>query len=204
MNKNKICNKNDLLKYYYKNFNKLTKIKTKNNSTFRICTYNINLWNNNIENICNLILNINADIVILQECVIFNNFYENNHIKKLTKVYNYYSFCSSKNDILFGNFILSKKEFCTSIIDTIKGYDNNLKCFIKIIVKLKIKNDIQYIYIYGTHLDVHDQTGNIRIKQLKTIFKNVKEKNYLFIGDLNSMDKNDYNKDQWSNLKKKS
>ena len=187
----------NLLKYYYNEFNlENSKVKKERNS-LRIASYNINSWNNNEKKIVTNILNLNADIIILQEV----DFSFKNEIKKLMKIYNFYAICSSRDPIsTWGNLVLSKKEFSMTY-DEMDGFKDRKKCYLRIVININSSN----IPIYATHLDVWDKTGNIRIKQLKQIFDRIKEENdkeYLLIGDFNCLNKKDYDDNTWDLLKK--
>ena len=192
-------NSHKLLHYFKKKYNNNSKISKKKNC-FRLSTYNINSWNNNTKNIIDLIIQSDSDIILLQEVDLYNNY-----INKLLEIYKYNKFCSSRENELWGNWILSKKEF-TMNYDLLEGYRERKKCYFRIVINLKdVNNSIYQIVIYGTHLDVWDQSGTVRIKQLKQIFDRIKienDKDYIILGDFNSLSQTDYNENEWNNLKK--
>lgn len=169
----------------------------KNERTVRIATYNVHFWADpfkklNFDNIINVISKVNADIFVLQE-VTGNP----DQLKKLfAKIgYNNFVFMGTTNLNNFGNLIISKYPFVGKPITKIFRVDKNRnykRGFIN--VKIKISND-KIISVYGTHLDVYDNSEKRRFEEIKELIE-VSQKdnneNIMILGDFNSVRMKDY------------
>ena len=176
----------------------------------------------NIKNIINDIKKLNPDIVCLQEVTIGKNKHNQEDVGELLNPeYRILSFCNtvpSWNDVPYGNMILIKRKYENELKELIKKvytnypinfcdltkekcyygqknttYDkkhndySETRCYIK--VKLPEFN------IICTHLEVNDNSSEIRIKQLTQIHEDIKKESNptIILGDFNFVNYDDYN-----------
>ena len=183
-----------------------------NDTTVRVATYNVHMWKDaygvrNFDAIMDTITKMNADVLVLQEVVLFDK----EAISQALSDAGYT--CSilgrtTRSGNFFGNLVVSKYPFAQK--PTVKTYDADKKnagerrCFIKATVQLPHDKKIT---VYGTHLDVYDQTENLRtaeIKELITAIDTTKE-NCIIAADFNAIRQQDYqyyieNKSVWDML----
>ena len=166
---------------------------------FRFCTFNVHSFidvqgKNSMKEIFETIENIDADVICLQEVFLSNT---NRHtlfekFVKKTKYKHVYK-CDPRKAV---NVILSKKKLESVKVINLGGagkYDRYcISCFTHIGAKK--------FQILGCHLDVEDQSEMSRCKQMDIILENVAYKNVIILGDLNSLRKADYNKQEWKKI----
>lgn len=179
------------------NFTQIKKLKPrKNKRSFRFCTFNVHMFTDykneiSFDEIFNDIEKINADLIVLEEALFFK-IDKKRFVDKVDSLkYNYYM-CNNKYGI---NVILSKLPLCdVKVIKLNKGKINRYA--IKTTIKI---NNVDFEVI-GCHLDVSDDTENLRVEQMKTILSNCTTDNIIILGDLNSVNKNDYTNDEWNEM----
>ena len=184
-----------------------------NNETVRMATYNVHMWKDaygtrNFDAILDTITKMNADVLVLQEVHMFDRATIMNAL--LNHGYTYVSAgqTTTIGGKFFGNMVVSKYPFAQKPV--VKTYDEDQKyagerrCYIKATVQLPHDKKIT---VYGTHLDVYDQTENLRtaeINELVQDMNNTKE-NCMIAADFNAVRKQDYqyyieNKSVWDML----
>lgn len=185
----------------YNNINKLSLLKRE----LRIMTFNVYFWKNryqsNFDNQFKVIQQINPDILIIQEAVWEDNS-EDSRINKIRDLgYNHIIY--SQDEILednqcYGLLLFSKLKIINSEIINItqKKSIENCSC---IYCQISFKNTI--FHLFGTHLDVYDNTEEYRIFQLNKIFNKInqiKDNNIILLGDFNLLNKYQIKKQQWN------
>lgn len=183
---------------FFENFNsKDYNIKSKNG--LRIMTFNVYMWKNiykdNFDEQLHFIKKINPDILLLQEAIWQNE--NDDKIQKLTSL-GYISKILSSNDSIenncYGLILLSKFHIKTNkIIDiTLDNMNEHYSC---------IYANILEFHLFGTHLDVWDNTELSRINQLNLIINEINKiqnPNIILLGDLNLLYKNQINNSDWN------
>lgn len=190
------------------NFKKLNDtMVNKNEDDFRIMTYNIHYWaKKNAEykdepnhiGIINNIRAINPDICCLQEVNFAKTKYITTDFREAINEIGYelLTYCTTTPSwfkVPYGNAILIKKSLLENLEFSQKNhiYQNNskgksTKCFVEI--------NLSKIRIICTHLDVHDNSGIVRIKQISELDDYTSDnKPTIFLGDFNLINENDAN-----------
>ncbi|MCL4361709.1 endonuclease/exonuclease/phosphatase family protein [Candidatus Dependentiae bacterium] len=181
-----------------------SKIPFKDNSIFRIVTYNVHYWKNPHDNkttileMLEIIKNLNPDIVILQEVSPIPGFGMIGHfahsiamklLEEKVKVPNF-AFCNTLGrGQWFGNVIASRTPFGNVEAFGFKAQLDSEENRCYIVAHTQMPNNKE-LNIYGTHLEVSDKTGEFREKQIKEIFDHavtkLKNKNFLIAADFNA------------------
>tara|TARA_B100000768_G_scaffold49738_1_gene48535 strand:- start:6076 stop:7785 length:1710 start_codon:yes stop_codon:yes gene_type:complete len=214
--------KYDLLELYDSNIKTYSKLNDemikKNESIVRIMTYNIHYWSkintekqveepNHLKIINNLQI-VNPDICCLQEVNFSKTQYITEDFRKAINNIGYelHSYCTTTPSWFkapYGNAILIKTSLLENLSPSQKNniYKNNskgksTKCF----VEINLKN----IRIICTHLDVHDKSGVVRIKQISELDNYTSDnKPTIFLGDFNLINEKDsVNKESLDYLEK--
>lgn len=181
-------------------------IPQKNDAVARVMTYNVHFWTDpftkrSYNDIIAVIKSVNADVVVLQEVRLFSHeqeariradFAAMGYNEQIFMPMN--AFSQTPGDG-FGNMILSKYPFAQRPVKKI--YEVNCgkrekRNFIHAVVSLPDGNTVS---VYGTHLDVWDESGHTRLcqaKELVEIAANDKQKNILLLADWNAVRACDY------------
>lgn len=166
----------------------------------RIATYNVHFWTDpfkktNYEEIIKTIKTINADILLLQEVELFENKKIEEELRTMGYVYQPFMPMDQIGKNRFGNMILSKYPLMRPpfqhIYESSKDKEEK-RNFINVIIQLPDTNTLS---IYGTHLNVRDETGAIRLQEAAELMEFVKKdttKNILLAGDWNAVRPKDY------------
>jgi len=164
---------------HYAKENAAIPLHEKNNKYVRIATYNVHSWHDphaksNILGIMQVIANMNADVLILQEVSLFDA----DLIRYLLQVmggYTYGSFVKAANHggNPFGNMIISKYPFVKPpVLKTFEADKENASThfekrgYIAATIQLPGKKQIT---VYGTHLDVYDETEWLRLQEVQEL-----------------------------------
>lgn len=198
-----------------KNLQKLFKIHTatvqkekqnfpKKEGKIRIMTFNVHNWQNyegvnSMDSIFCVIFNSGADVVGINEGLYFGKTTKN-------KVYEYatllgYKYIIESNRTYGINLLLSKYPVISHKLIPL-GKDpicNENRYAIKATICVENTN----INILLTHLDVWDETEETRLNQTKIIFREI-DSSYILMGDLNSLRKADYDKEEWKTMTEES
>lgn len=202
--------------------NALIPIREKNDGLFRIATYNINSFSGatgklkgdvQFPAIVEVIKNIDADVLILQEAEgvaeALKHFDPNKYRFGVIKGLGYEYSESIKTGTwpgFFGNFIFSKYPFVAN--SALKKFDMQYirpgqtepgenRAYINVIIQFQNNKTIS---IYGTHLDVEDESGVVRKKQideLVAVAHKDKYDNVLIAADFNEVRRQDYSDKIW-------
>jgi len=185
---------------------------TPNNGTVRIATYNVHFWqpagrvwkdaerggkdaNNrrNFDKIMATIKSVNADILVLQEVRLFDTSLISQELKKLGYTFTKFANTLHPTNKQFGNMIVSKYPIVESRIKTYDAEPKKRERRNYIKVKIALPGQ-QHISIYGTHLDVHDQSGKLRAQEVQELIETTQRANEpcMILGDFNSIRESDY------------
>lgn len=172
--------------------------------SIRVMTYNVHgfkdkNFNNTFESIITNIKSISPTFIILQELYINDNdkIDYKSLISELKKCgLAHYIFSTNKINGIFSKYKIHSKQINLEK-DSINNIGRNA-----LICSFPKFNDIIFI---GTHLDVFDNTGKTRKKQITQIFDVInrdeyKNKKIVIAGDLNSLRKKDYNEIEWKHI----
>ncbi len=173
----------------------------KNDNTVRIMTYNVFGWRNvyeknNFNGILKVIDDIQPDVLVLQEVSLFDERSIKNEFNK--RGYNYSAFCNTVPNKFtpFGTQIFSKYPLSETQEITFQA-DSALNSiekrgYIETVITLPHH---QQLTLYATHLDVWDNSGELRKKEITELLNKIKTKkgNYIIAGDFNSVRAQDYN-----------
>lgn len=183
---------------------------SKNNDTVRVATYNVHFFrdalnNKSFDEVVNTIKTINADVVILQEVSIFDETKIRTAFAKIGYVFDEKkSFCKSMDawGRPFGNMVLSKYPFIQEPAKNTFEYDKRYagtihcwgeqRCYVQ--SKIALPNG-KKISVYGTHLDVYDETDSRRLEQIKELVANANKdsvENIIIAADFNAVRSRDY------------
>jgi endonuclease/exonuclease/phosphatase family metal-dependent hydrolase len=195
----------------------------------RVMTYNVHGFKNmchkkNIEPIISVIIDIDPDIFVLEEVYVHKkneSITENELIEKL-KIHGFVHNTFSSNGI---NAVFSKHPFEFNEINL--GRDKKYKIARNALICkfIKCKNincNLHDLIFVGTHLDVFDESGELRKKQVSIILDSVKDINknisidndidnadtndnnrIIIAGDFNSLRRDDYSDSDWEDIVKK-
>lgn len=182
---------------------------------FRVASYNVHYWAGPsttneqpyFTEVLQVLKEINADVVILEEVVWNTPQYSKEKLNTASFLekfealgYKYHQFVQTINFYggPFGNAILSKYPI-NAISKKFTNGGKEPRAYINATVTLPNNKTIS---VYGTHLDVFDETGDIRSGQidelLNTIRENDKNENILIAADFNEARKQDYNEETWN------
>lgn len=182
--------------HYYNDPN--PSILKKQPHTYRIMTYNVHGFTDakhtkRIDDIINIINLINPDILILEEVFVYkrNETISEKRLVQLLKPLKLTHYIFSANG---SNAVFSKHQFRAHEIDL--GKDT-----IKRIPRNALLCDFESFIVIGTHLDVFDETGVLRMQQMNLILSAVPQgQKCIVCGDFNSLRKADYLADEWNAL----
>lgn len=170
-------------------------------STLRIATYNVHYWADpnekpNFQGIMQTIKEINADVLILQEVVVFDEQVLTQAFSSLGYVVDFTTFGATTNNTKkpFGNMIIARPGLITkSVVKTFDADQSDLherRCFITTTLQLPHN---KHITIVGTHLDVWDNTGHKRVLEVQELINVFQQNsNTIIAGDFNAVRKQDY------------
>lgn len=172
-----------------------------NDESVRVATYNVHMWKDahgakNFDAIMNTISQVNADVLVLQEVLMFDKEYIMKRLKELGYVHTSAGRTATFGGTFFGNMVVSKYPFNTSA-SLIKTYDADQKypgerrCYIKSTVQLPQNKEIT---VYGTHLDVYDETENLRTQEIQELIADSAHSKTpcIIAADYNAVRKKDY------------
>jgi endonuclease/exonuclease/phosphatase family metal-dependent hydrolase len=173
-------------------------------NNIRITTYNVHGFKNfkkikMFDEIIKVISDIDPDIIIIEEVFVFKR-NETFSDQKLIGALNdiglcNYIFSSSGINAVFSKFAIDKE----NSVEIDLGKDNIRHIPRNAIVTKFI--DLPNFVVIGTHLDVFDETGETRVKQIKKIINTIDKSNFNIIcGDFNSLRKKDYTVKQWHHI----
>ncbi|MCX5925631.1 MAG: ankyrin repeat domain-containing protein [Candidatus Dependentiae bacterium] len=177
--------------------NKRIPTKHAGDSIARVATYNVHQWEgpkgaSNYQGIFDTIKAINADVLVLQEVV----FSKRNNCATDFKNLGYEHQVSMDTGNGLHNMIVSKYPFqdqrTTVYKVDLESRDLEKRNFINTRVRLP---DGNMISVYGTHLDVHDESGKKREEEVKELLAAVRadeSKNILLAADWNAVRRKDY------------
>ncbi|ARF09405.1 exodeoxyribonuclease III [Indivirus ILV1] len=208
-----------LLTRYAKNNELLNKpVHVRNDNIFRLATYNVHYWSkisccgddkkkkeiSNYNGILDIVREIDPDIICFQEVNYGKTKYITEDLNDALKNRNFkiLSYCNtvpSWFDVPYGNAIAVNKRRTELYEDSHKkvpqknkiyeNYSGTTKCFIDI--------RIYGIRIICTHLDVHDNTGKVRMEQIRELNGYTNDGiPTIILGDFNLINVDDYNDDQ--------
>lgn len=179
--------------------------ETKLTNNVRFLTFNVHFWKNfnnknKYEEIVELIKESNADVVGLQEAMLFDKTIQNKYKKDFEKIgYQYQIVANEKHGI---NILLSKYPIIDFKILKLKQDPirklNRYAIFATIDIVCKFN-------VVVTHLDVYDESEETRLNQIQTIIGELSKLPNLetiMMGDFNSLRRNDYTNDHWNAIMK--
>lgn len=160
-----------------------------NDESIRIVTYNVHYWTDpfgrpNFDAICRVIEQVNADVLILQEVswgpTAHNQQRTRDQIKQaFTRLgYEYFLFGQAANlfGAPFGNVIISKYPFFkieqATIFQERPANIAENRSFVKVSIDLPNNKSMT---VYGTHLDVFDETGAWRENQTNQLIQHIND-----------------------------
>lgn len=183
-------------------------IHLKKLDSIRILTYNVHgfrdvLKQDSKDEIFSIIKKIDADIVVLEEFTLYGyqaliNFEES---VKLLKTFGYKDFMTDTKNY---NMLASKIELKNPVVEYL-GKDPYHMCpRYCMIAEIEFNN--QKICIVGTHLDVYDNSGETRVKQINIILKKIIDRKIgddgkiIIVGDFNCLRADDYTEEEISHI----
>lgn len=184
--------------------NGLIPVHVPNNETVRIATYNVHFFydalnKRSFTEIIDTIQTINADVIVLQEVSIFQHAQIKDAFAKIGYTFSEQeSFCKSMDawGKPFGNVILSKYPIVKNLEKHTYAYDKKChgekRCYLK--ANITLPND-KKISMYGTHLDVYDETETRRLAQINELIEQSSKdsnENIIIAADFNAVRKKDY------------
>jgi len=179
--------------------NKFIPSHVKNDKTVRIATYNVHMWENpqresNYDKILKVIKVINADILVLQEVKLFDTAKINADFAQMG--YQPGVFQRTWGNSQFGNMLFSKYPYARQPIMQhykVDEWRDEKRGFMHATIMLPYN---QKIFVYGTHLDVWDNTEKHRLAEIKELLKHTEHKskhaNVVLAGDFNAVRQKDY------------
>lgn len=173
------------------------------NNNIRFLTFNVHMWknfNNKLKyiEILEIIKDSNADVVGLQEAMLFDKKIAQIYKKDFEKLgYQHQVISSEKHGInmLFSKFPISSFKILKLKQDPIQRLNRYA-----ILAVIDIGNPINLIV---THLDVYDESEQTRLDQIKSIINDLCKseiKQTIIMGDFNSLRRNDYSQEDWNRI----
>ena len=182
----------------------------------RLVTYNVHMWsrpeasipvwqNDDFNAILTTIEAVDADILVLEE-VFFDpshtDFKERFEAEIARMGFKYTSFCKAHEAFavgaFFGNYLLSKLPIVSNKVLTL---EQNKEGRCAIVTTIQLPSNQQLVVI-GTHLDIYDETEQVRMRQVQQILKYVETdlsgSNVVITGDFNSLRRSDYTDEEWN------
>lgn len=215
-----------LLDAFVKDMNSFSKtnnsIKTE---AVRIASFNVHFWQdpyydkrgeNNLKNILFDIKKIDADILGLQEALLPSSgrrvistdgwekgeFYSDfEDMKYTSKMQCQASTTHCGQNTMFGNVLFGKLNFIEKGSLDLEKFQQG-RCGVYAVAKIFGKN----VHICCVHLDVFDESGSVRVKQIRQVLsyldKNCQGEPVILMGDFNSCKYEDYTDDEreWLSL----
>lgn len=199
--------------YEYLNYDNYVNdvVLIKKDNMCRVMTYNVHGFRdfygkNKYNEIIQTITMINPDILVLEEITLYT--YANvctelqlrSDLEKCDLFFSGFSSCGI-------NAVFSKYPFTAKEIDL--GCDSIKKVARNALICTFLSHDIssnENIVLVGTHLDVYDESGKLRIIQMKTILDvlsintDIDNDKIILTGDFNSLRKDDYTGNEWAYL----
>lgn len=199
--------------YEYLNYDNYVNdvVLIKKDNLCRVMTYNVHGFRDfygkkKYAEIIQSIVIINPDILVLEEITLYT--YANvctelqlrSDLEKCGLFFSGFSSCGI-------NAVFSRYPFTANEIDL--GRDSIKKVARNALMCTFLSHNIssdKNIVIVGTHLDVYDESGKLRIRQMKTILDvlstntNIDNDKIIVMGDFNSLRKNDYTDNEWAYL----
>jgi endonuclease/exonuclease/phosphatase family metal-dependent hydrolase len=172
-------------------------------SNIRFLTFNVHMWKdfnnkNKYEEILDVIRTSDADIVGLQEAMLFDKKISQKYKKDFEHMgYQYQIVCNEKYGI---NMLFSKYPIITYNILKLKQDPIQKLHRYAIFAEINVGISMNVIV---THLDVYDETEQTRLDQINTIIKELGKHNDLqtiIMGDFNSLRRLDYSDEEWNKL----
>lgn len=172
----------------------------KSTDSIRLLTFNVHMWkdyNNKLkyQEILDLIKNSNADVIGLQEAMLFDKKILERYKQDFEDIgYPYRVICNERYGInmLFSKYKIIKHKIINLGKDAIKSVPRYA-----IIAQLELDEVIQLVV---THLDVFDETEETRLNQIKKIINNIDDMQTIIMGDFNSLRLKDYSEEEWHNI----
>ncbi|HEV2601991.1 MAG TPA: ankyrin repeat domain-containing protein [Candidatus Babeliales bacterium] len=166
----------------------------------RIATYNVHLWKDAIgadayQDILHVIAQIQADILVLQEVLLFDEAQVKKDLAALGYVYPpIFEPMGRIGGVQFGTMIVSKYPFIQPPLSMVYAANSSEEKRNFINAKIRLPNGL-VISLYGTHLDPWDETGAVREKQVRELLEYVQKNpddNVILAGDWNAVRRSDY------------
>ncbi len=173
----------------------------KNDTTVRLMTYNVHMWTDahnkrTYDAILKDIETINADVVALQEVIMFDAATIAADFKALGYEHQlFFATHTGKSGFGFGNMFISKYPFAQPPIKQPYAIDTKHKekrNFINAVLALPNNKKIS---LYATHLDVWDETEEHRVAEASEIIAHAAYNNITnscIMGDFNAIRPDDY------------
>lgn len=195
-------------------FKENSKIPPLQPNVFRIATYNIHYWSApkitknayaNVEKIMQTIHALQATALVLQEA--HGKITIKNRLSPafLEKGYKDYVWCQGYyfDHASFGNALLSKQVLTSKLSKeyTEPSETKEKRCFVN--GRTTLMPSKATLSIYGTHLDVWDETANTRDQEIKELLKEISTDAsdiIIIAGDFNAFRKQDYPADIWQKI----
>ena len=173
---------------------------TRNNDTVRVATYNVHMWKDargirNFDAIMHTIAHVNADVLVLQEVHMFDKDQIITRLQELGYTHASAGKTSTIGGTFFGNMVVSKYPFAAEPVvktyDADQKYAGERRCYIKAAIQLPSDKKIT---VYGTHLDVYDQTETLRTQEIKELIADIQKNpgHCIIAADYNAVRKRDY------------
>jgi len=167
----------------------------------RIVTFNVFKMTKGVEAIKQVITTLNPDIIILEEAFNLNSRFgpEENKLNDYDSLH--FGLFGGYLGDQFGNTLLWKKNLkLAKPIEALK-YQNpsrgEPRAYIKALFNLSSGKQLLF---YGTHLDIHDKTDDVRTKEVQEVIDDVKTSNIpniIYAGDFNAVREKDYDNATW-------
>ncbi|HEV2601990.1 MAG TPA: ankyrin repeat domain-containing protein [Candidatus Babeliales bacterium] len=176
------------------------RIPEKTARVVRIATYNVHLWkdlsgNHAYQDILEVIAQIQADVLVLQEVLMFDEAQIKKDLAGLGYVYPpTFAPMDQIGGVQFGTMIVSKYPFVQPPSRIVYAANNQREKRNFINAKIRVSGD-SIVSVYGTHLDVRDETGKTRELQVRELLEHVQKDehdNIVLAGDWNAVRRSDY------------
>lgn len=169
--------------------------KPKQSKIMRLVSWNVHMWTDVFKvykrtDMFRLIDAVQADMVCLQEV--------QDPKAVPTTMPSHFVQTANYHDLPFGNIIYAPNGFRDQPKNIGLGLYNGER-------RSAVYTKMYGIHIFNLHLDVYDQTGEERRRELETLMKSITEltkldEPVLVCGDFNAIRRKDYSEQEWSNI----
>jgi endonuclease/exonuclease/phosphatase family metal-dependent hydrolase len=196
---------NELVKWFIGSEGTLdpSSVPKKRKGALRLCTYNVHFWLGpeqlvcelNVEEMMAVVAAVDADVIVFNEFVPVKDTRTMDGLverleRSLGYVHHTVKGSPSYRDVTFVTVIFSRLP--------LEERQQIGLCEDRHAVRVRVEGGLQVV---GMHLDVFDETGKTRNKQVEQVLAKTRGlTDVVLVGDMNALRRNDYSDEEWEKL----